>query len=510
MTYGRLIKASLMVLATLALLAQMAIDPSVENIACACIVFASSMMVLLYLSWSNALDTQPLSSFAVLGFCMTTQLGALLVQTLAWTPLALSLYDPLYTFGTLAFYQAIAVAVHAAYCYLSSNKTSADGIFRGMLNGLGVYRTPSAGSLWLMGGIGLVGFGLSRGEGIHTKIANAFEFLAWAPFLIPVFLQQKGDAYCNSRRLPWLLAFYALLIALIGIARNARGMMFVGAMTVALIYLLHAIRSNKRITGATIMKLGVLVVVGALLMQPLSDLVIAMAMVRGSRTKLTGIEMLGKTFDMLKRPSLIEAFKAKQRPTFSTAYDEKYIANPMVARLVETKYHDNALHFGKGIVTEENRARLWDMTEDSFFAVLPSPVLDALDINVNKAVMSFSAGDYLFYLSKGGRLGGERTGSLLAQGLVLWGYMFPFVYALGCLVVFQLYGLLTTRATVGPASVAALGMMGIWPFFQHGIIEDSLAHVFDFIVRGFAQMTLEYALVLAFAGFLFGKKYVSS
>jgi hypothetical protein len=52
--------------------------------------------------------------------------------------------------------------------------------------------------------------------------------------------------------------------------------------------------------------------------------------------------------------------------------------------------------------------------------------------------------------------------------------------------------------------------MGIWPFFQHGIIEDSLAHVFDFIVRGFAQMTLEYALVLAFAGFLFGKKYVSS
>jgi hypothetical protein len=58
--------------------------------------------------------------------------------------------------------------------------------------------------------------------------------------------------------------------------------------------------------------------------------------------------------------------------------------------------------------------------------------------------------------------------------------------------------------------VAALGMMGIWPFFQHGIIEDSLAHVFDFIVRGFAQMTLEYALVLAFAGFLFGKKYVSS
>jgi hypothetical protein len=93
-TYGRLIKASLMALATLALLAQMAIDSSVENIASACIVYASSMMVFLYLSWSKALDTQPLSSFVVLGFCVTTQFGALLVQTIAWTPLVFSLYDP--------------------------------------------------------------------------------------------------------------------------------------------------------------------------------------------------------------------------------------------------------------------------------------------------------------------------------------------------------------------------------------------------------------------------------
>ena len=508
-----------MALATLALLAQMAIDSSVENIASACIVYASSMMVFLYLSWSKALDTQPLSSFVVLGFCVTTQFGALLVQTIAWTPLVFSLYDPLYTFGILAFYQAIAVAVHAAYCYLSSNETSADGLVRSMLKGICIYRTPSAGSLWLMGCIGLLSFVASGGQAgaggqasegvIISKFVQSFHFFAWAPFLIPFFLQQKGDSYCNSQRLPWTLAFYVLLIALVGIARNARGVIFVGAVTVALIYLLHFIRSDKRVTSTAIMRLGVMAMLGALLMQPLTDLVNAMTIARNSRNKLTGIEMIGKTIEVLKQPALIAAFKAKRAPKFSLAYDETYIANPMLGRLIETKFHDNALHFGRGIVTEEGRARLWQVTEDRFLAVLPSPVLEALDINIKKADARFSMGDYLVYLSKGARLGSYRTGSLLAQGIALWGFVFPFVYALGCLVVFQLLGLWTTRANVGSASVAALGMMQIWWLFQHGLVSDSIGNVFDFIVRGFPQMVLEYAMVFAAASFFSIRKHVS-
>src|ERR1700691_958430 len=112
MTTRRAIIGSLIAMALLALPLQIVIDSSVNNVASVCLVLASSLCMLLYIGCSKALETQPLSTFAIFGFCVTSQLGALLVQTAAWTALSSSLYDPLYTFGTLAFYQAIAILVH--------------------------------------------------------------------------------------------------------------------------------------------------------------------------------------------------------------------------------------------------------------------------------------------------------------------------------------------------------------------------------------------------------------
>src|ERR1700704_5159522 len=108
MTVRNAIFNFLIALTVLSVPLQFAIDPSIENIAASCIVLASALTVLLYLRGTSALDQHPLSSIAIFGFCMSTQLGALLLQTAALTPLAGSLYTPIYTFGTLALYQLIA------------------------------------------------------------------------------------------------------------------------------------------------------------------------------------------------------------------------------------------------------------------------------------------------------------------------------------------------------------------------------------------------------------------
>src|ERR1700676_1542409 len=100
---------ALMWLTSLAFLLQCAIDPSSENIASACIVLASSLSLLAYIKWGGAADDQPLSTGAIFGFCITTQLGTFLVQSAFWTPIRFSLYDSIHTFGTLAFYQGIAM-----------------------------------------------------------------------------------------------------------------------------------------------------------------------------------------------------------------------------------------------------------------------------------------------------------------------------------------------------------------------------------------------------------------
>src|ERR1700736_5171697 len=134
---------------------QVTIDPSVKNSASACIVAAASLCVLLYIFWSAALETHPLSTFVLLGFCFTSQLGALLFQTVAWTPVSGSLYDPLHTFGVLAFYQGIALATHGIYRFFSVPKPQSVQLLRGLLSWAGLYRVPPSGALWFMGCVGL-------------------------------------------------------------------------------------------------------------------------------------------------------------------------------------------------------------------------------------------------------------------------------------------------------------------------------------------------------------------
>jgi hypothetical protein len=304
-----------------------------------------------------------------------------------------------------------------------------------------------------------------------------------------------------------LLVLHGLLIAVVGIAVNVRNTMFAGITTVSLLYLLHGLRSSKQIKAPTLAKFAALVVIVALLMQPLSDLVFSMVAARTVRGKVSAAEMIENTIYIFQRPDLIKAIKASQVKDLLTSYDETYIANPMLARLTETKFHDNALHFAREIVTDEDKARMQQVTVNSCWAALPSPILKIIGINLIKTDLKFSTGDYLAYLTTGQPLGAFRTGSVFAEGLVVFGYMFPFVYAFGCFILFYLFDLLTTRVSAGRVVISAAAMMSIWHFFLHGITADSIGILFTFIVREFPQFVLTYVLALGASRLLLGKKY---
>jgi hypothetical protein len=502
------LKGSFVALPLLCVPLQAMIDLSSVNVACACIVAASSLMVVLYLSLSRALETHPLSTFVLFGFCCTTQLGALVVQTLSWTSVSASLYDPIYTFGALAFYQSIAVGTHVLYRYFTPRYVSGNSPLRTVLARCDMYRIPSVRTLWIFGGLGLGSFYSSNGHAIYNKLSDAANFLVWAPFLIPYYWLVKGDSYCNVSRAMRFLALYAILIALMGIAINARATMFAGVATVTLLFLLHGFRTPSPLKPATVVKVLILAAVFALLMEPLSDFVTAMALARDSRGKISPVEMVGNTFYFLGRPDLIRGFNEKEKADELTGYDESYIANGLLARLVETKFHDNALHFARRIAIEEDRDRLWNVTTDSLWAALPTPVLKLLHVSINKDDLQFSVGDYLVYLSRGQQVGGYRTGSVFAQGLVLFGPVFPLVYSLACLLVFHVLELMTAKFASGPALVSAPAMMNTWPYFLHGITADSVEVFFSFVLRGLVQMLLIYFAAICVARALSGNKNV--
>lgn len=298
-------------LAVLATLLQFVIDSSSANVASSSIVLLSSLCVLAYIAWTKALNEKPLSTFAIFGLCVTTQLGALLAQTAAWTALRSSLYDPLYTFGSLAFYQAIAVVVHAAYRYFSVQKPANVGLVRGLLDWAGIYRTPRVGTLWIMGCIGLITFFFSHLEGVVGKIAAAFNFMALAPFLILLYVRDLGEAYCNARLNRLLLIAYTLLAVVLGLALNTRAIMFSGVVTIGLIYLLSGMRSNAPLTRRSVVRLGALAAFLIAISVPLSDLATSMAIARQWRGKVSASVMIRTTFHVWGNPNLIAAYRAE-------------------------------------------------------------------------------------------------------------------------------------------------------------------------------------------------------
>jgi hypothetical protein len=511
MTVRSAILGFLISITVLALPIQALIDPSTKNVAAACIVMASSLAVLLYLLCTTALESYPLSTFALFGFCVTSQFGALIVQTTAWTAISRSLYDPLYTFGALAFYQAIALATHIAYRFFSVKRASSVQVFRGFFGWLGIYRVPSSGTLWFMGCVGLSTFFLSHYEGIAGKVAAGFSFLTWAPFLILFYLRDIGESYCDAKLNKLLLTAYAGAAVAFGLALNTRAVMFQGVATIGLLYLLTGMRNSSPVTTRSVLKLGALALVLAAAAGPVSDLATSMAIARQWRGKVSGSEMIKTTFHVLTKPNLIAAYRARGEDAARfSAYDEHYVVNPLLNRLVSTKYYDNSFHFASTLTTGDAKARLRAASIEFAWGALPSPVLVELGIPVAKEDLTYSMGDYLAYLSRGVPLGGHKIGSMFAQGIVLFGPLFPFLYAGICLTLFGLMDLLTLRPAVGKASLAALGMLQIWNFFAAGISYEALHLVLYWLFRNFAQMVLIYVFVFGVARSLTSKKHRSA
>jgi hypothetical protein len=499
MTVRNAIFAFLISVTILAVPLQVMIDPSVKNSASACIVASSSLCVLLYIFWSAALETHPLSTFVLLGFCFTSQLGALLFQTIAWTPVSGSLYNPLYTFGVLAFYQGIALAAHSIYRFFSVPKPQSVQLLRGLLSWAGLYRVPPSGALWFMGCVGLCTIAFSRYQNILGKIANGFTFLTWAPFLIPFYMREVGDSYCNAVLNRTLLIAYAGAAIVLGLALNTRSIMFQGAATIGLVYLLAGMRSSAPLTGRSMFRFAVVVVVLLAVSIPASELATAMVVARQWRGKVSASEMIKTTFYIMSKPNLIAAARSHAESASLGVYDERYVANPLLNRFVVTKYHDNAFHFAESITSEDAKARLRDISIKLAWAGLPTPVLDKLGIAVSKDDLTYSMGDYLAYLSRGLPLGGHVIGSMLAQGIVLFGPLFPFVYAAICVVLFWFIDLWTVKPAVGKASLSTLGMLQIWGLFISAISYEGLHLVGYFVMRNFWQAVSIYVLVFGLA-----------
>jgi len=507
---SRVISTAMIVLAVVACFMQFIIDDSSVNIASACIALVGSLVTLAYFRYTRSLQTHPISTFAIFGFCATTQYGALLVQTVSLDSLSKNLRQPVETFAVLSLFLMVAIAAHMTYRFFSMptqrlhSPHQINFSLRGLLERLTLYSIPTVHQLWVMGFIGIIAL-LNGGDdtmgeqNIGNKISHGISFIAWAPFLIPIFVAQFGRQYCNTKLHYVLLTGFAGLIAVMGIASNARFMLVSGATTVCLIILLIGMRSNKTVSIKQIFHTILFMAICAAMLVPFAQLSTAMVVIRDTHKTSSAINKIYATIDVLSKPGAIEAYRSKERyATAYSDYDEYYVENPVLARFVNTKFHDNALFF-ESKLTERGQDELIDTTIDLIWSILPDPALKYLGINISKKKLRFTMGDYLYYQATGGRVGGYKYGSSFAHGIGMFGMFFPLIYFGICLLTYWILELLTIKTKKGEVMVSVVGVLLVWHLFIYGITSESLNATVSFILREIPQSILIYILIYQIA-----------
>ncbi|CAD5369186.1 conserved membrane hypothetical protein [Rubrivivax sp. A210] len=484
----------------LAALAQGFIDSDYDNLICTAFVLCSASLTFLYVRLTRALRDLPFSTVAVLGLCVTTQWGALIGQSALGDSLTANLRVPLQTFGYLFGFQMVAIAAHWVTRHFAFFAAARRAVSEGLLRPLGIFQVPPVQAMWAIGCVGLLAVFAAQGSegGLLGKIAAGFGVLAWAPFVIPILAMRHGAAYCRMARQVPLLALFGGLAVLMGLAFNFRSVMLVGAMTGALLYALVVLDDNRPFELRQVRNLAILAVAGALLYQPVSYFLTAFQVAREQRDKISKVEMIAHTIEVLKNPAAIR--RENDRMVIDaevSAYDEFYFKSSMLGRLVETKFHDNAFYMVQGTSPLESRLIAEDAL-DRVYAILPYPVLRWMGMGRAKFVTLYSVGDYLAYLRLGGDIGQFRTGSMFAQAIAIFGIWTPFLYFLLCLPVFMVWDVLSRSGGAGTRAVTSvIGMLLIYRLFAFGIVTESIGNIAGLLLRFQLQTVLLYALVFA-------------
>ncbi|MBI5924580.1 MAG: hypothetical protein HY836_03200 [Aquabacterium sp.] len=493
---------------------QLLISADPVNLECVGWVVISSSLVFQYLWRSNSPEQYPVSALALLGLCVTTVYAALLAQSVDGAPLIELLRWPQTTFRVLAAVLFLSVLGHWIYRHLAAPQAGAQRITRLVHRPLKIVAIPSVHMIWLMSGVGA--YALATGGGVATgdvggKAFQALNFLAYMPFLIPIYHRQYGARYCTMKTQGPLIAGYVALLCVIGMALNARQLMVIGPVQALLMYLVYAWRDERPVTRSTVKWLLVSAVSLMIAIAMFAQLATAMVLVRDKRDTLKPWELIKETVTTLTDSARMAQYR--QDALLDARYkvfDETYLSNPVMARFSETKFHDNTIYFGTRL-TDRDRSELWDATIDKSLAILPQNLLDALEIRVEKDDYAFSFGDYYRYLNEGldNTLGGFSVGSVWAHLLGLFGIeWFPVVVLLLVIPSSMYLDSFVTREQ-GVVNIAPVIMCSAWSLFSYALGSESLAWKIGFYLRDIPQKMLLYTvmyLIIMWGTQLFGRR----
>ena len=486
---------------------QLLIKTNIINLISNFIVLITSAITFHFVIRANVIAKAPLPALCILCFNFATMSGALIAQTLSWRPLIFNLEVPLITFVACSLFQISLFASLLLFLTLPVFRSFSRKVNERLLKPMGLMDAPSSIQLWLMGILGSCimfwtatviysNTGVQYGD-VKSKLLFALTYLAYAPFIIPILNIFFPDAsrYKPKRRSKEvkILIIYFIAQVVFAVGRNSRAAFAMGVSSLGLAFLLSVLLGQMVIEKKISRRIVVSVAMLLMLAPFFIDLATAMVVVRSMRGKIPTTELIKNTFLVAIDRETVGKFRQEYEiSSGSGEYEEYYLRNPFLARLINTKFVDNTLAL-KGVRNGRYSDYLWDVTIKKLKALLPTPAIKMLGLKLNKEDIAFSMGYAMQHIEYGGFFGVYTLGSEIGHGIGLMGpVMFVVVIPLFLVVFIALQSLTTTiGGFVVITPVILLQLMRVY----YLACNDSLLTPVSFILRGLPQDILLYWLV---------------
>jgi hypothetical protein len=320
---------------------------------------------------------------------------------------------------------------------------------------------------------------------------------------------------------------YLGLLLITAVLSNVRGFFAAPMLSVLLAFVLLGFVGKLRLRPSHATIFVLCIPIGLLFLAQLSDLALAMRAARSNRGTVDAGAIMHDTMTLFADKKYLTSYREELSTGMEyLQYNEFYVSSPFLSRFVITKFIDNTLAYIPKYTPQDVEELAW-FTKQRIWASLPSPVINALGIQVSKEfVTSMSTGDYMYYLATGGALGGFKTGSLIGNGVAIMGggvLVLLFAFAIPMYCFFDSFarvtyvfgpaqtvqpprgggGLSNVRAAlpvVGVLAVSPVVVIFIYDYFTYWTYEGMSTLIVS-IVRGFMQKAFFYYIFYQVGGF---------
>jgi hypothetical protein len=475
------------------------------------------LLITEFMITDNMVKKYPLSVFIIIGFASTQFFFPLLFTSMEFKPVVYNLKKPQDVFFHASLTLIVLFIAHYIYRLLPLQRDRESSI----LKRLGFFQTPQNLQLWIMGLVGFLAniYVLVFNQALATEISGdasgkfiqaLFPF-AYAPYFIP-FKTLFGGIGKVRKSTIYLLVVFTIMLFIVSIARNSRGVFMVGFTSIGFAYFLGLLIGVFNVPKINY-KIVILAFLGIWFINgPLGDLGTAMLLVRSERSDISKKELIERTWIAMQNDNAL-AVRRLEDKQFEGDWDERYLDNLFTTRFATVKYSDASLVQAEKV--GENNPQMRKHTIDYVWGALPGPILKLVKPDVDKETLyAQSFGDYIYNLAGAGNstYGGYRLGNMSGTGMAGFGYWYLVILGVVMVPVFILFDKFIIKGKLkyrlhGKVEhniiFSVCGLLSLTSIFQY-LPMESVAGPFTFLIRGYFQSLLLYFVLFQFSKLFLG------